>query len=654
MSHSLSYRPEVDGLRCFAVLPVILFHLEKHFLPGGYLGVDVFFVISGFLITSIILKELEAGSFSLPRFWDRRVKRILPAASLVLVVSTVVQAAFFYHPDLGRFPMQKFASLFSFANLFFWKDTGSYWGAASESSPYLHYWSLSVEEQYYLFFPLMVMLIHRYRPRWLFPAILLLAGVSALMFFVGSRVSPSATFYFLPTRIWELGAGCLLAVASRGKTWSVGAAGTVAGILLMIAMYVFTGEDAGLGWQAVAVVLGAVLVIAGGSNPVSKLVLENKAAVAIGKISFSLYLWHWPVIVSLRMLADYRGRFVVWPWAVALTLILSLFSYFLVEEKFRRMKRGTPLILACVALIGAFFLIERKLFLNKEYTAGRFDRRSWHGLYYDLKPREDPDPALRAVAANVDAPGPGAPADAFKNGGWIRQRADAYPRVVVLGDSHAAMWCRLIDDITGKMGVTASLWTMNAQDPFFEIPVTDRQFVRQLTIAEKVAYDTNRLRCIEAWKPDLVIFSARWETTDAPRMEALFDFLNRHAKNVLLVESPPVLTGVGDRNFANYASFIGKAPGADGRFFWPDGRPEKVAELRGKMMALVSKRPRFSWLPVADLYTDGKVILAGIERTIHYLDDDHLTDAGTEISRERFSVAIRKLLAEVPGPSRLN
>ena len=296
---NVGYRLEIDGLRAVAVIPVILFHMGLSWIPGGFIGVDVFFVISGFLITSIIKKELDQGNFSFRDFWARRVRRILPAMIFVTAVTLAVTYFFVFRPDQQAIGKQALAALLSVANIYFWRSAGDYWGSEAEESPFLHAWSLSVEEQFYLFFPVVMWLIFRFRSQWLQGCILTATLGSLALFLWGLPEHRDATFYLLPTRVWELGTGCLLAVSlghqsPRSSNFGIFA---IAGLGMVIASYLFVDKlSAGLGLG----VVGAAMIIAFGQTGLCNKLLSQRSVVHIGKISYSLYLWHWPVLVLAK------------------------------------------------------------------------------------------------------------------------------------------------------------------------------------------------------------------------------------------------------------------------------------------------------------------------------------------------------------------
>lgn len=639
-SKSLGYRPEIDGLRSLAILPVIWFHLNRLSLPGGYLGVDLFFVISGFLITSIIVADLEGGRFTFAGFFGRRIRRILPAASFVLVATSIANAILLYHPDIWGFSAQKIASLLSYANFHFLFDVGSYWGPAADQSPYLHYWSLSVEEQYYLVYPLLLVLVFRSSPRMLLGAAILITAGSFALFAWGHKYLPSATFYLLPSRAWELGAGCLLAIGRARLPSPLDRLGTLMGMALILSAFAFANNKEGVGLEMCVAVCGAALVIASGSNPVSRPILENKAVVFVGRISFSLYLWHWPVIVVLKSLEDYHRHSVNLMWAIPITLVASILSYYAVERPFRFMKSATPWILCWSVLAGTFFLAERKLFLNGDYAKGRFERSTWHGTYYDCRPELTLPQRFKDVTEGVDVPLRGnLPVEPFR-GGIIRKRDSATPRVVVIGDSHAAMWCKLIDDITGDLNVTTSLWAMQGVPPFYGFSQVSQGHTEGLILQ----YMKGRLDCIKSWKPDLVIVIARWDVYPPEDPIDLFRFLNENAKRVLLLEQPPVLVGVDGRNAVNYISFLKLKPRPGAKYLWKRQDLNAIAKRRDTLGGYVNAYDRFAFLPLADLWSTeaGAVVAEG--RTVYYLDDDHLTDAGSLLARQRLELAIRHAL----------
>ena len=334
------YRPEIDGMRAIAVASVLLFHGNLG-CPGGYVGVDVFFVISGFLITRILLNDLDDRRISLAHFWERRVRRILPIL-LVVIATTLVLGWFHFWPDdLASLSESALAMAVMCSNFHFWQETG-YFDGPAESKPLLHTWSLAVEEQFYIIYPiLLVWLAPRISKRQLGAWLWLIALGSFLLCAVVVYKSPAATFYLLPTRMWELLAGGLLAFHlkynrfshSRAVSEAVAWSGLV---LIAIPIFAFDRETVFPGWTALLPVAGTASFIFGTSfGPTSAgWLLSWRALVGMGLISYSLYLWHWPIIVFARI--RFTGVEYVEAWAIALSVVVSAVTYRYVESPFRR------------------------------------------------------------------------------------------------------------------------------------------------------------------------------------------------------------------------------------------------------------------------------------------------------------------------------
>jgi len=357
-----SYRPDVDGLRAIAVLAVILFHVDERLLPGGFVGVDVFFVISGFLITGNVLRA--GGGFSLAEFYRRRIRRIsLPMLAVTGVVVAAAQVLLL-PADATRVARSGLWSSFSLANVYFWKFLDrSYFAPDSRQEPLLHLWSLGVEEQFYLVWPLLLTLGSRRRlssstaswstgdahvggivlPR---PHVALLVGIAALSFALAdSRIGSDRAFvfYMLPTRAWELVAGALAAIAvASGRVGEaprrLAGIATAVGLAMIAAALAELGpKDPFPGRLALAPVLGAVLVLLGGHaapNPVSRM-LSVGPLVAIGLVSYSAYLWHWPLLAFYRYgygEVDRNAGVLI----VALTFLLAWASWRWIETPARR------------------------------------------------------------------------------------------------------------------------------------------------------------------------------------------------------------------------------------------------------------------------------------------------------------------------------
>jgi len=256
----MNYRPDIDGLRAVAVLPVVFYHAGVAGFTGGFVGVDIFFVISGFLITSIIAPEVKEGRFSILRFYERRARRILPALFAVILASLVAGWFILVPADYDKMGQSIVSALLFVSNMWFWRNSGDYFGGATDYLPMLHTWSLAVEEQFYIFFPLLLMALHRIGRRLLLPAILVLVLGSLVLAAWATHRMPSASFYLLPTRIWELGVGSLLALglvraeAPRALREAAGGLGLVA---VLAPVFLYDSQTPFPGLAALPPVLGA-------------------------------------------------------------------------------------------------------------------------------------------------------------------------------------------------------------------------------------------------------------------------------------------------------------------------------------------------------------------------------------------------------------
>ncbi|MFL9608612.1 acyltransferase family protein [Methylobacillus sp. Pita2] len=341
----MKYRREIDGLRAVAVLAVVFFHAGFSGFSGGYVGVDVFFVISGYLITSILLGELEQQRFSIINFYERRARRILPTLAVVLL-ATSVAAFFLMPPSLLHDYARSLVSVAAFgSNVFFYLSSG-YFSTASEEKPLLHTWSLAVEEQYYLLFPLLLAglwLVRRISITWV---MLILAMASlALSEYLLRQNAVDANFYLIFSRAWELLAGSLLALLGPER-WSGLNQGVRNGLawtglaLIIGAVFLLDQQTPFPGLYALFPVLGACLIIAfcDPAGAVGKL-LCSRAMVGIGLISYSLYLWHQPLFAFMRMKSTSHPSALMFSIAIALAFLLAILSYFYVEQPFRNKKR---------------------------------------------------------------------------------------------------------------------------------------------------------------------------------------------------------------------------------------------------------------------------------------------------------------------------
>ncbi|ROO26352.1 acyltransferase family protein [Salinisphaera japonica] len=333
----IKYRPEIDGLRAVAVIPVILFHAGFSWVSGGFVGVDVFFVISGYLITAILLKDLQENRFSVVGFYERRARRILPALFSVLIVVTPLAIVWLRPSQLKDYSEALFATVAFSSNILYWLTAG-YFEPNSDLNLLLHTWSLGVEEQFYLFFPLLLAYLWRRQGSRASIYIGVICFASILLAEVGWRVFPTANFYLLPSRAWELGAGSLCAFyLHAGNTQRSSQALSVVGLLLILSsVFWLTADTAFPSLATLLPVVGSALIILGsGSKDLIGRMLGSRPFVLVGKLSFSAYLWHQPLMALARLRSLTTPSPVLMGALAVASLGIAYLSWRFVEEPFR-------------------------------------------------------------------------------------------------------------------------------------------------------------------------------------------------------------------------------------------------------------------------------------------------------------------------------
>jgi peptidoglycan/LPS O-acetylase OafA/YrhL len=360
------YRAEIDGMRGIAVLSVIGFHAFPEYLPGGFVGVDVFFVISGFLISGIILRQLSRSQFTFAEFYARRIRRIFPALIVVLTACLLFGGLTLLPNELQQLGKHIGSAAVFASNFTLWSETG-YFDTAAELKPLLHLWSLGIEEQFYLLWPMLLLLLWR-RPRMIRGGILLLTAASfVLCLIIGSR-SSVASFYFPLSRFWELGLGCLLAVvkespgtANRSLARHPGLRRgasllPIFGVLLIGAsLLLFDRKTAFPGWAALVPVAGALCVVAGRSDAwFQRRFMASGVLVFVGAISYPLYLWHWPILSFAAILEGGTPVGSVRMVAVLLSFLLAWLTFVVFERPIRLQQVGgvSVALAAGLAILG--------------------------------------------------------------------------------------------------------------------------------------------------------------------------------------------------------------------------------------------------------------------------------------------------------------
>ncbi len=492
---AIQYRPEVDGLRAIAVLPVLFFHAGLEIFSGGYVGVDIFFVISGYLITSILLRDLEKDRFSLLTFYDRRIRRIFPALIVVILVTLALAWALMLPKDLVDTGQSAFAASVFASNILFWFKTG-YFAGPAESKALLHTWSLAVEEQFYVFFPLVLWAVYRFCRAYLMHVLVMLGIASFAFCMAAMQYDESFAFYMFPTRAWELIIGCLLAIAPARRP--LADLFTFIGLVLIgFSIFAYDGDTVFPGLAAIPPVLGTALVIHFAPDARLKHLLSWKPLVWTGLLSYSLYLWHWPVIVFLSYwtIRPLNGAEIA--LAIVLSFVLAGLTWRFIEQPFRHLRdiKAAKIVIgglaasAIPALVGLVFV----------YGSGMPNRV----------------PAEAQIAAKARLYYPTKIDSCTKMDGltaaWMCRvgNPDAELSFALLGDSHAGSWRAGVDASANRNGTAGLLFTANGCPP-----VTGAKLRNSTNDCD--AYERQAMAAIREAGLTKIILAARWPIYEEP------------------------------------------------------------------------------------------------------------------------------------------
>ena len=354
----MKYRPEIDGLRALAVVPVILFHAGFEPFSGGFVGVDVFFVISGYLITSILIEDIESNRFSITNFYERRARRILPALFFVMLICIPFAWMCMLPSQMKDFSQSLVAvSLFA-SNILFWRE-GGYFDAGVEEKPLLHTWSLAVEEQYYVLFPIFLILAWRFGKNRVFWMIVVLAAISLMLSEWGWRNKATANFYLAPTRVWELFAGSIAAFIAQKQGVKKNNLLSLIGLAAIVfSIFAFDKSTPFPSVYTLVPVLGvALLVLYADKETFAARLLSTKILVGMGLISYSAYLWHQPLFAFMRIrMVEHPSTVLVSALSI-LSVFLAYFSWRYVEKPLRDVRFISRKMIFCCSVAGLIAFI---------------------------------------------------------------------------------------------------------------------------------------------------------------------------------------------------------------------------------------------------------------------------------------------------------
>jgi len=627
----MEYRREIDGLRALAIVPVILFHAGFGAFSGGFVGVDVFFVISGYLITTIILAEIEQGTFSIPQFYERRARRILPALFLVMLVCVPLAWLWLLPADMKDFSRSLVAVSMCASNILFSRE-GGYFDSDAELKPLFHTWSLAVEEQYYLLFPLLLVFCGKLPRRW----VVTLLGLACVTSFAAAQwavyAKYAAAFYLLPTRGWELLIGAFAAMyLSRATRRAFGRGASEVGgciglALILYSVFAFTKATPFPGFYALVPTVGTVLIILFASQQtiVGRFV-GNRAFVGVGLISYSAYLWHQPLFAFARHKSLTEPGPAVLLWLSALTLALAYLSWRFVENYFRNksLVRREKIVLYSLT-VSTFFIVVGGL--------GHFSQDSISQIRFNTEQRltiESASPSPKRLSCHFPQ----------VNESLLREPCRYFSentKVAVLGNSHAVELAYSLAELLKEHGVGIIHHTMSSCVHNYNVVSESNSVCGQWH--KKVTEELINNASIES-----VVLSYRNEgyLGDPKYREALAnmanDLVSAHKSVILVLQAPLPLSHI-NRHLGGRMPDLSGSIASRKREDWSRMHSESK-----NLLALLSRDVKV--VDPVDLFCDSENCYVTMDGVSLFFDDQHISCAGGRI-------VSKHLLKELLGDSR--
>lgn len=526
----MKFRKDIEGLRAFAILPILLFHAGFESLPGGFVGVDVFFVISGFLITSIIKKEMECSSFSILSFYRKRVLRILPALLVTLILSLFVGSFLLLPTEFTNMTNSAVAAVL-FSSNFYFLFNADYFAASAEATPLIHTWSLAVEEQFYIFFPLILMLLHAFYRKYKVYLIAIVVILSFVFSIVLSFFSTEATFYMFPSRAWELGVGALIALNFYPKA-SVKRSNqlSIFGIaLLLLSFFYLESSSFFPAPLAIVPVFATALVVCYASGTFVDNFLSISFFRWIGKISYSLYLCHWPIITFYRLETGFYLDNLESTLLILTCIAVAALSYYLIEkpiiDRFRNSTKasnrivigsGITAIVASLCFVIFFFPAINN---SNDYSSEVVHVAS----YIDYRDTNDYKKQFRkGLCFKGQTDDPSVNYDCL-------QVSEDKENIIVMGDSHAAHFWKAISNRFSDANVIQA--TASGCRPLINA-IGSKRCTELMEVVFKDVIPNNNI--------DGVFLSGRWKSSELEALIQTVDYLKQYIISEIYVIGPTV------------------------------------------------------------------------------------------------------------------